>query len=114
LLIPSIVQETSSLVAMEALAAGTPVIAFPSGALPEIIEHGKTGYLVSNVQEMAEAIGAVDKLDCDECRNAARRRFSAEKMWEQYAQVYRRIISQKTAESEHVRPLSATSWLVNW
>ena len=114
LLIPSIVQETSSLVAMEALAAGTPVIAFPSGALPEIIEHGKTGYLVSNVQEMAEAIGAVDKLDCDECRDAARRRFSAEKMWEQYAQVYRRIISQKTAEAEHVRPLSATSWLVNW
>ena len=45
LLVPSTVSETSSLVAMEALAAGTPVIAFGSGALPEIIEHGRTGYM---------------------------------------------------------------------
>src|SRR5207249_5576489 len=56
LLVPSTVNETSSLVAMEALAAGTPVIAFPSGALPEIVEHGRTGYLVSDVKEMAQAI----------------------------------------------------------
>jgi glycosyltransferase involved in cell wall biosynthesis len=114
LLIPSTVQETSSLVAMEALAAGTPVIAFPSGALPEIVEHGRTGYLVSNVREMAKAIAEVDKLDGEECRNAARRRFSAEIMWERYAQAYGRIISQKSAGHEHVRTMSATSWLVNW
>src|SRR5262249_25501474 len=53
LLVPSLVPETSSLVAMEALACGTPVIAFPSGALAEIVEHGRTGFLVKNETEMA-------------------------------------------------------------
>jgi glycosyltransferase involved in cell wall biosynthesis len=62
LLVTSEVQETSSLVAMEALAAGTPVIAFPTGALAEIVEQGRTGFLAANVGEMAKAIGAVDRL----------------------------------------------------
>ena len=48
--------ETSSLVAMESLACGTPVVAFGSGALPEIIEHGRTGFVVSDVRELAEAL----------------------------------------------------------
>ena len=53
LLVTSSVPETSSLVAMEALASGTPVIAFPVGALPDLIDHGRTGFLVKNVAEMA-------------------------------------------------------------
>lgn len=113
LLVPSTVQETSSLVAMEALAAGTPVIAFASGALPEIVEHGKTGYLVSNAREMAKAIGAVDRLDPEECRQAASRRFSYEQMVERYVKAYGRIISQKRAGHERVLTMSATSWLVS-
>ena len=113
LLIPSTVQETSSLVAMEAMAAGTPVIAFSSGALPEIVEHGKTGYLVSNAREMAKAIAAVDKLDCEECRRTAQRRFSAERMVERYLQMYHRIISRRYATPERVLTVSATSWLVS-
>ena len=63
LLAPSLAPETSSLVAMEALASGTPVVAFPSGALAEIVEHGRTGFLVRNEQEMAEAIAAAHMLD---------------------------------------------------
>jgi len=113
LLIPSKVQETSSLVAMEALAAGTPVIAFPSGALPEIVEDGRTGYIVSNTREMARAIKAADKIDAEVCRNEAKRRFAAEKMVAAYIQRYRQIIAQKAAEREP-RALSATSWLVSW
>jgi glycosyltransferase involved in cell wall biosynthesis len=112
-LVPSTVQETSSLVAMESLAAGTPVIAFPSGALPEIIEDGVTGYLVTNTREMARAIAAVDKLDPEACRREARRRFSASKMAERYLEVYAQIISQASAPKP-ARTLSATSWLVNW
>src|SRR6185312_3025046 len=56
LLHPTLAPETSSLVAMEALATGTPVIAYRSGALSEIVEDGVTGFLVDNVEEMAAAI----------------------------------------------------------
>jgi glycosyltransferase involved in cell wall biosynthesis len=113
LLVPSTVQETSSLVSMEAMAAGTPVIAFRSGALPEIIEHGKTGYLVSNAQEMAKAIAAVDKLAPEECRKTAVRRFSEEKMVERYVQTYHRIISRTSTQPERALGMPATSWLVS-
>ncbi len=113
LLVTSEVEETSSLVAMEALAAGTPVIAFPIGALPEIIEHGRTGFLVANSREMARAIQAVDRLDPEECRNAASRHFSAAKMIESYLGVYRRILGHVEVP-ERSRVTSAGSWLVDW
>ncbi len=92
LLAPSLVPETSSLVAMEALASGTPVIAFPSGALPEIVEDGITGFIVRNVEEMAEAIREVDAIDPRTCLRAARERFSLEKMFRSYLSVYREIL----------------------
>jgi len=114
LLIPSTVQETSSLVAMEALAVGTPVIAFPSGALPEIIEHGRTGYLVSDAREMAKAIRSIHKIDPEDCRSEAKRRFSVQRMVERYLEAYRDIIARKAAETEPVRTMTATSWLVNY
>ena len=82
LLAPSLVPETSSLVVMEALACGTPVIAFRSGALAELVEPGKTGFLVKDHQEMAEAIRAVDLLERDACRQAAAERFSLQRMLE--------------------------------
>jgi glycosyltransferase involved in cell wall biosynthesis len=91
LLVPSLVPETSSLVTMEALACGTPVIAFPSGALAEIVEHGRTGYLVNNTEEMAEAIQAIGSIDPLECKRAARERFSATRMLERYFGLYYRL-----------------------
>jgi glycosyltransferase involved in cell wall biosynthesis len=84
LLAPSQVPETSSLVAMEALASGTPVIAFPAGALAEIVEHGRTGFLVRTEAEMADAIGASSGIDPEVCRRAARERFSADRMIARY------------------------------
>src|SRR5215467_15653831 len=91
LVIPSLVAETSSLVAMEALASGTPVVAFPSGALPTLIEEGTTGFVVRNVKEMAHAILRCDQLDPDACRRTARLRFSAEKMEQRYLERYAAI-----------------------
>jgi len=91
LLVPSLVAETSSLVAMEALACGTPVIAFPSGALAEIVEPGRTGFLVRDGAEMAEAIKAVRGLQAEDCRRAARERFSADRMVKRYFGAYRAL-----------------------
>ncbi len=91
LLVPSLVPETSCLVAMEALACGTPVIAFPSGALPEIVDHGRTGYLVSDAREMAEAIRFAGRVNRETCRNEARRRFSADRMIGRYLERYQSL-----------------------
>jgi glycosyltransferase involved in cell wall biosynthesis len=91
LLIPSLVAETSSLVAMEALACGCPVVAFPAGALPDLIETGITGFLVSTVGEMAEAIPLCEGLDRERCREMARHRFSLDAMIESYFRLYRRL-----------------------
>lgn len=59
--------ETGSLVAMEAIAAGTPVVAFRVGALPEVVDHGITGYIVDDVAGMAEALRTVDQIDSETC-----------------------------------------------
>jgi glycosyltransferase involved in cell wall biosynthesis len=91
LLIPSLAPETSSLVAMEALACGTPVVAFPAGALPELVDHGRTGFIVQNECEMADAIAATARLDPDACRAAARERFSLERMTGRYLALYRAL-----------------------
>lgn len=88
MLIPSKAPETSSLAAMEALAASTPVIACKSGALPDIVEHGRTGYLVDGVDEMSEAIRAIGGIDPAECRARARERFPLERMTGAYLRRY--------------------------
>ena len=97
LLVPSLVAETSSLVAMEALACGTPVIAFRAGALAEIVDHGKTGFLVDNEHEMAEAIQAATQIDPQKCRDAALARFSVERMIRGYFRIYHELAAQARA-----------------
>jgi glycosyltransferase involved in cell wall biosynthesis len=87
LVVSSIVEETSSLVAMEALAAGTPVVARRVGALPEIVEDGRTGFLVDSVAEMGEALARSRELSPDDCRRASRR-FDAAAMVTRYLELY--------------------------
>jgi hypothetical protein len=91
LLVPSWAPETSSLVAREAAACGTPVIAFPNGALSDTVEHGRTGLLVRDVREMADAIRQAGEIDPETCRDAARRRFSKETMTAAYLDLYARL-----------------------
>ena len=92
-LIPSLAAETSSLVAMEAAASGTPVIAFSKGALPEVIEHGKTGFLVGNEEEMADALQQAHTISPEVCRQEAGRRFCFQAMVERYLSLYEEILS---------------------
>lgn len=98
-LLPSLAPETSSLVAMEALACGTPVIAFASGALPEIVDHGRTGFIVRDAGEMADAIAACASIDPQECRSAARERFALEPMTRRYLATYRELALQAAGPS---------------
>ena len=91
MLIPSTAPETSSLVAMEALSCGVPVIAYRSGALPEIVEDGVTGLLVDDVAGMADAIGRVGAIDPAACRQAAVERFALERTTAAYLDLYRRL-----------------------
>lgn len=91
LLIPSTAAETSSLVAMEALASGTPVIAFRSGALPDIVSHGETGLIVDGAVEMADAIRTIDRIDPRACRAAACTRFPLARTLQGYLDLYQRL-----------------------
>lgn len=100
LLHPTLAPETSSLVAMEALAAGTPVIAYPSGALPEIVEHGRTGFLVDSPKAMAQAIPLASTLSREECRAVARDRFSRERMIARYLALYGNLLRKQRSRSE--------------
>src|SRR5918996_463730 len=109
LLLPSLAPETSSLVAMEALACGTPVIAFRSGALPEIVEHGRTGFIVRDEQEMAEAIHAAATIEPEVCRTAARERFPLERTVERYFALYRELAQRGGAEAGTAQPATSQS-----
>lgn len=91
LLVPSLAPETSSLVAREAAACGTPVIAFPHGALPETVDDGRTGFLVGDEAGMATAIARCDTIDPAVCRAVAATRFSDTAMIAAYLGLYGRL-----------------------
>lgn len=92
-LIPSQIEETSSLVAMEALAHGTPVIAFNRGAMAEIIEDGFNGYLVNNMDEMAEAIRKVHLIKDENCFKTAKEKYDQRSMTNKYIEIYKKLVS---------------------
>ncbi len=101
LMVPSLVNETSSLVSMEALACGTPVIAFASGALPEVVEHGRTGFIVRDLDEMTAALRRIGEIDPEECRRVARERFSSERMVRDYMDLYEHILAGSARPFRH-------------
>ncbi len=99
LLITSLIDETSSLVAMEAMACGTPVIAFRRGALPEIVEDGATGFVVDSPEQMAAAVRWVGEISPTACRERVERRFSAARMAGDYEELYARVLRAYRAPS---------------
>ena len=93
-LLTSTVNETSSLVAMEAMACGTPAIAFRRGAFPEVIAEDVTGLLVDDAEQMVAAIERLAEIKAFRCRQRVEREFSATRMAQDYEGIYKRIVSE--------------------
>jgi glycosyltransferase involved in cell wall biosynthesis len=86
--------EPFGLVAIEAMATGTPVIAFRRGGLAETIVDGKTGFLVDTVEEMAEKIHLIDTIDRETCRAHVEKHFSSAVMAKKYKEYYEMIMKK--------------------
>jgi glycosyltransferase involved in cell wall biosynthesis len=91
LLFPINWQEPFGLVMIEAMACGTPVIAYPRGSVPEIIEDGRTGFLVNNAKKAAKAVQQIPQICREECRQRFEDRFSATRMAMDYLAVYEKL-----------------------
>lgn len=92
LLHPIAFAEPFGLSVVESMACGTPVIAFPLGSMPEVIDPGVTGFLVEGVAAAAAAVNDVAALDRAQCRAVAERRFSAQRMVLDYVAVYEQVL----------------------
>ncbi len=100
LLFPISWPEPFGLVMTEAMACGTPVVAFSHGSVPEIIEHGRTGMIVNSVQQAVEAINRIEVIDRRTCRETFETRFSSKRMAEDYIKTYKRLRTRKRLQLE--------------
>jgi glycosyltransferase involved in cell wall biosynthesis len=89
LLMPIRWPEPFGLVMVESMACGTPVIAFPEGSAPEVVQDGETGFVVDDEDAMAAAIGRLDEIDAHVCRESCERRFGVPAVVAGYEEVYR-------------------------
>jgi glycosyltransferase involved in cell wall biosynthesis len=102
LLMPLCWEEPFGLVMAEAMACGTPVVAFARGAAPEIVVDGETGYLVEDVDGMVEAVRNAERIDPARCRQHVSDRFSPQVLAERYLAIYRTILDRTARQ----RPLA--------
>src|SRR3989440_1029674 len=101
LLFPIRWNEPFGIVMLEALACGTPVLAFDEGAAGEVVEEGRTGFLCRNEGHMAECIERIDELDREACRAAVEGHFSADRMVAEYLELFAQLVFEPLEE----RPL---------
>jgi glycosyltransferase involved in cell wall biosynthesis len=92
LLMPIRWDEPFGMVIVEALACGTPVIAFPEGATRELIVHGKTGFLVRDEREMADAIGHLPRIEARDCRTWVSEHCGGDAVAAAYESTYRSVM----------------------
>jgi glycosyltransferase involved in cell wall biosynthesis len=89
--------EPFGLVLIEAFACGTPVLAYRRGSIPEIVDHGVTGFICETVDEMVEAVGQVSLIDRKQCRATFDERFTADRMARDYVALYERLLLEDGA-----------------
>ncbi len=99
LLFPIQWDEPFGLVMIESMACGTPVLAFPFGSVPEIVKPGQSGFIVDDVEQMADKISELHKLPPRRVREYAERYFTADRMIDQYEAEYRLAIANQTART---------------
>lgn len=102
--------EPFGLVMAESLAMGTPVIAYPNGAAPEIVTPGRTGYLCPNESTAARAVAMLDHIDRRACREDAENRFSLDLMARKYVALYERVMDRPVIPS----PRRPSGTMVRW
>jgi glycosyltransferase involved in cell wall biosynthesis len=95
LLFPVQWEEPFGMVMVEAMACGTPVVALRRGSVPEVVEHGVTGYVLDDPQQLAAAVRAVERLRPQDCRSRARRLFDVGVMAAGYEDAYRRALRSR-------------------
>jgi glycosyltransferase involved in cell wall biosynthesis len=91
LLFPIDWPEPFGLVMIEAMACGTPVIARGCGSVPEILEPGRTGFVADTLDELVDAVKRIDTIDRAACRHHVERRFTVERMADDYEAIYRAL-----------------------
>lgn len=99
-------EEPFGMTTIEAMACGTPVISLKRGAAPEIIKHGKTGFITNSIAEMIESVQKVDQLDRAACRDHVKKHFSTSIMVENYEAAYEKILHEQTSTQKVVRDLN--------
>jgi glycosyltransferase involved in cell wall biosynthesis len=97
-LFPSDRPEPFDVAMVESLAAGTPVIALRRGSVAEVVEHGVTGFVCDDVDDMVRAVRRLDEIDPEACRRSAER-FSAERMCREYVAVYRALVQRSALDT---------------
>ncbi len=97
LLMPIDWPEPFGLVMIEAMACGTPVIAYANGSVPEVIDDGVTGFIVKNQEQAIAAARNVDRIDRRRCRQVFEQRFSSRVMARRYLDVYRELVETTIA-----------------
>jgi glycosyltransferase involved in cell wall biosynthesis len=115
LLLPLDWPEPFGMVMIEAMACGTPVIAFRRGSVPEIVEDGVNGYIVNNIEEATHAVRQVTRLDRRRCRHVFEQRFTARRMAAGYLRVYERLRARQVermavAAESPAHPIAVRPW----
>ncbi|XOB40349.1 MAG: glycosyltransferase family 4 protein [Candidatus Nealsonbacteria bacterium] len=87
--------EPFGLVVIEAMACGTPVIAYKEGAMPELIEDGKTGFLVSSVEQACQALKKIKTISRADCREHIKKNFNLKRMVNRYEKLYKKMLKSK-------------------
>jgi glycosyltransferase involved in cell wall biosynthesis len=85
---------------VESMACGTPVIAFDRGSMPEIIHHGKTGYIVDDIEDAINAVAGVTSINRSICRADVENRFSSTRMACDYVRVYQEILDGEARDEQ--------------